>query len=404
MSSLARTFSTLRLRDFRLYWLALVVSLLGSSFQTAAQDWLVFRLTNSALILGVAAFIPAVLAAPFSLVGGALADRLPRRRLILFTQTGMIVPPLVLAWRLAAGRVQVWHVILSSVVMGVIVSVDAPARLALLNDLVSEDDLGNAMGLSTAVYQGARVVGPALAGVLIGLGSEALPFVINGLSYGAMVVALLMIETPSIPAARTRKSLGRSVVDGYRFVLAEPALFGLMGLLFLQGVLLMPYLRLMPAFAKDALGAGPETYGLLLASTGVGALLGGLLVAATPRGRRGLILTLGILAAPLVLIAFAWSRSLPVAVVTLLFMGAGTASLNTLNATLLQLNAPNEMRGRVMSIASIGYLGSTAFGALPLGFIAQRSSASIGLTVGAVLCLVLAAAFTAWFPHIRRLA
>jgi MFS family permease len=404
MTTLARTFSTLRLRDFRLYWLALVVSLLGSSFQAAAQDWLVYRLTNSALLLGVAAFVPAVLAAPFSLVGGALADRFSRRRLILVTQVGMMLPPLVLAWLIATGQVQVWHVIATSVVLGVIVSVDAPARIALLNDLVSDDDLGGAMGLSTAVYQGARVVGPALAGILISLQNEALPFLINGLSYGAMVVALLLMQTRQTQATRTRKSLGSSVVEGYRYVLKDPELLGLMVLLFAQGMLLMPYLRLMPVFARDVLQTGSETYGILLSSAGVGALIGGLLVAGTPSGRRGRILMVGALIAPLVLVAFAWSRSLPLAIITLVFMGIGTASLNTLNATLLQLKAPNEMRGRVMSIASIGYLGSTAFGALPLSVIAQRSNASIALSVGAALFLILAVLIVVRFPRVRRLA
>jgi len=404
MTTLARTFSTLRLRDFRLYWLALVVSLLGSSFQMAAQDWLVYRLTNSALLLGIAAFVPAVLAAPFSLVGGALADRMPRRRLILLTQVGMMVPPLALAWLIATGQVQVWHVIASSVVLGVLVSIDAPARMALLNDLVSEDDLGNAMGLSTAVYQGARVVGPALAGVLIGLQNEALPFLINGLSYGAMVVALLLMQTRAVPAARSRKSLGGSVVEGYRYVLKDAVLFGLMALLFAQGMLLMPYLRLMPVFARDVLQAGPETYGLLLSAAGIGALFGGLLVASMSSGRRGRVLMLGTLLAPFVLLAFAWSRALPLAIGTLVLMGIGTALLNTLNATLLQLHAPNEMRGRVMSIASIGYLGSTSFGALPLSFIAERSSASIALSAGAVLFLVVTVLIAVRYSAVRRLA
>jgi MFS family permease len=404
MTTLARTFSTLRLRDFRLYWLALVVSLLGSSFQMAAQDWLVYRLTNSALLLGIAAFVPAVLAAPFSLVGGALADRMPRRRLILLTQVGMMLPPLALAWLIATGQVQVWHVIASSVVLGVLVSIDAPARMALLNDLVSEDDLGNAMGLSTAVYQGARVVGPALAGVLIGLQNEALPFLINGLSYGAMVVALLLMQTRAVPAARSRKSLGGSVVEGYRYVLKDAVLFGLMALLFAQGMLLMPYLRLMPVFARDVLQAGPETYGLLLSAAGIGALFGGLLVASMSSGRRGRVLMLGTLLAPFVLLAFAWSRALPLAIGTLVLMGIGTALLNTLNATLLQLHAPNEMRGRVMSIASIGYLGSTSFGALPLSFIAERSSASIALSAGAVLFLVVTVLIAVRYSAVRRLA
>lgn len=422
MTTLSRTFYALRFRDFRLYWLALVVSLLGSSFQTAAQDWLVYRLTNSPLILGIAVFVPAVLAAPFSLVGGALADRLSRRHLIVFTQASMMLPPLVLAWLIASGQIQVWHVVVSSIVLGVLLSIDAPARTALLNDLVNDDDLGNAMGLSTATYQAARVVGPALAGLLISLQNEALPFLINGLSYGAMVLALLLMQTqgtqpaPSLPwegtwqegslpkeEVKAHPSLGASVVEGYRFVWRDATLLGLMILLFLRGLLLMPYLRLMPVVAKEGLQTGPETYGLLLSSAGLGALLGGLFVASTRGGQRGRVLTVGTLIAPLVLITFAWSRNLPLAILTLVFMGISTASLNTLNATLLQLNAPNEMRGRVMGIASIGFLGTTSLGALVLSFIAERSNASVALTSGAALCLVLALSVVMRFRIIRRL-
>jgi len=427
MTTLTRTFYALRFRDFRLYWLGLVVSLLGSSFQRAAQDWLVYRLTNSPLILGIAVFVPAVLAAPFSLIGGALADRLSRRWLIVFTQTSMMLPPLALAWLIASDQIRVWHVVLSSVLLGVLISVDAPARAALLNDLVNDDDLGNAMGLSTATYQAARVVGPALAGVLIGLQNEALPFLINGLSYGAMVLALLLMQTqgpPPLPSAsqpslwreeweeggllkeevKVRTSLGASVVEGYRFVWRDATLLGLMILFFLRGLLLMPYLRLMPVLAKEGLQTGPETYGVLLSSTGLGALLGGLLVASLRGGQRGRILTIGTLITPLVLILFAWSRSLPLAILTLVFMGISTASLNTLNTTLLQLNAPDEMRGRVMGIASIGYLGTTSLGALALSFIADRSNASVALTSGAALCLVLALAVMVRFRIIRHLA
>lgn len=434
MATLTRTFYALRFRDFRLYWLALAVSLLGSSFQTAAQDWLVYRLTNSPLILGIAVFVPAVLAAPFSLIGGALADRLSRRRLIIFTQASMMLPPLALAWLIAAGQVQVWHVVVSSVLLGVLLSIDAPARTALLNDLVNDDDLGNAMGLSTATYQAARVVGPALAGILISLQNEALPFLINGLSYGAMVLALLLMQTqgsqslssspqPSHPASgfgplgrewekeahtegevKARPSLGASVIEGYRLVWRDATLLGLMVLLFLRGLLLMPYLRLMPVLAREGLQTGPETYGVLLSSAGLGALLGGLFVASTRSGQRGRVLMAGTLIAPLVLVTFAWSRSLPLAILTLVFMGISTASLNTLNATLLQLNAPNEMRGRVMGIASIGFLGTTSLGALLLSLIAERSNASVALTVGAALFLVFALAVMVRFARIRRLA
>lgn len=403
MAALTRTFSVLRIRDFRIYWVALLVSLLGTAFQQAAQDWLVYRLTGSAALLGVAAFVPAVLAAPFSLLGGALADRFPRRKLILFTQTAMMVPPLALALLIATNQVQVWHVVLASAVLAILVSVDAPARLALVNDLVGGDDLAGAMGMSTAVYQVARIVGPAMAGILISLNSEAIPFLINGLSYGPMVGALALMRVRTILPPRKRQGLGTSTVEGLRFVVRNNLLFGLIVLSLLQGALLMPYIRLMPVFAKDVLHQGADAYGLLLSASAVGAIVGALLVS-YGGPRRGLLLLLGCLAGGAVLLGFAYSREWSMVILLLVGLGLLTSYVNTLNLTLLQVHAPDEMRGRVMGIVSILYLGSVQAGLLPLSLIAQRAGVSAALAVAAILVWVGTLIVGARFAALRRVA
>ncbi|MBI2975599.1 MAG: MFS transporter, partial [Chloroflexi bacterium] len=226
----SRTFQALRHHDFRLYWLALIVSLTGVAFQTVAQGWLVYRLTNSALMLAVVGFIPAVLSAPASVVGGILADRFQRRKLITFTQALMVLPPTALALLIWSGKVQVWHVIVASTVLGIVAAIDLPARAALIPQMVGEDDLLNAQGLSSMVYQVSRIVGPALAGLVIAASGEALCFLLNGLSYGAMVVALLFMHPgPDIPrpVGRRKGGLRGVLLDGLSYTLKDPILLGL---------------------------------------------------------------------------------------------------------------------------------------------------------------------------------
>lgn len=399
----AATFRALRYRDFRLYWLALIISLLGASFQTLAQGWLVYRLTDSPFMLGVTGFVPALIAGPFWLVGGVIADRVPRRTLIIYTQSASMLPPLALAALIWVDQVQVWHVILSLAATALIAALDWPARMALIPQLVTEDDLGNAQALSSLAYQTVRIVGPALAGVVIAVTGEAACFAINGLSYGALVFALVAMKTRPQPAAR-RQTIGASLMEGYRYLLRTPVLIGLLGLMALQGLFLTSYVTLMPVFARDILAVGSTGLGMMASAVGVGAVVGALAVGHLGSGRRGRFLFFASLGMPLVLALFAWSRALVLSASLLSFMGLGTVALTTTTITLLLLIVPDELRGRLSSLASMMYLGAPLIGGLLITFLAEQRGSSIALNAAAGLFLVGAMVLFRRLPELQRVS
>ena len=401
-SLFANTFYTLRYRDFRLFWIALTVSLLGVSFQTVAQGWLVYRLTGSATMLGFTGFISAVLALPASLIGGVLADRVSRRNLVVVTQFLMIFPPIALAYLIWSDQVQVWHVIAATIILAIIAAVDIPSRTAMVANLVPKDDLMNAQGLASAVGQLTRIIGPAIAGVVIGLWGEAIPYFINGLSYVAMVVALLMMK-PQPAATRERKEkISSGFLKGIKYSLTTPFILALLIIATAQGVFLQPYIALLPVFASDILRVGPQGLGWLNAAVGVGALIGAFGVANLKRGHRGLYLVLGSFLIPVFLIGFAWSTQIGIAIALLFLMGLGTVFLRTIPATYLLMEVPDELRGRVLSLATLIWYGAPYAAGLPIGFLSDTWGISIALSLTGVLFLATMIGITLTVPRIRK--
>ncbi|MBI4314422.1 MAG: MFS transporter [Chloroflexi bacterium] len=403
----SRTFQALRHHDFRLYWLALIVSLTGVAFQTVAQGWLVYRLTNSALMLAVVGFIPAVLSAPASVVGGILADRFQRRKLITFTQALMVLPPTALASLIWSGKVQVWHVIVASTVLGIVAAIDLPARAALIPQMVGEDDLLNAQGLSSMVYQVSRIVGPALAGLVIAASGEALCFLLNGLSYGAMVVALLFMHPgPDIPrpAGRRKGGLRGVLLDGLSYTLKDPILLGLLIVLGVQGMFLSPYNTLLPVFAKDILHVDARGFGGLGTAAGIGALISAFSIANMQKGRRGLWVLGAALAIAPVMVAFAWSPWYVLSWPLLLLVGMGMVLITTITGTIVLIIVPDEFRGRVNSLVVLIYLGAPFIGGLPVGYVAQHWSAPVALSLSAAVFFVSIVVLLFAIPQLRRLA
>ena len=401
---LTRTFYTLRYREFRLFWMALVVSLLGVSFQTVAQSWLVYRLTDSPLMLGITGFIPAMMAAPASVLGGLLADRVSRRNLVIVTQTLMMGPPVVLAFLIWRDQVQPWHVIAATAVLAIVAAVDLPSRTSMVPQLVPEDDLLNAQGLASAVGQVTRIVGPALAGVIVALWGEAIPYLINGLTYLVMVGALLMMKPiPAVERDR-RQGVGSSLFQGFHYTLKTPVVFGLFLTVAAQGFFLSAYVLLLPVFAKDILNVGATGLGWLNAAAGAGALIGALGVANLETGRRGWVLNLGGFIMPAVLVAFAWSGNFYAVLPLLLLLGAGTVVIRTIAATFLLTIVPDALRGRVISLATLIFYGAPYAAGLPVGYYAERWGTPIVLS----LCAPLFLASMLWvywkMPEIRRQA
>ncbi len=389
----------LRHRDLRLFFAGQWVSLVGTWMQRVAVSWLVYQMTGSALVLGLVAFsnqFPTFIVAPFA---GALADRWSRYRMVVAAQVAAMAQAMVLAALVLTGTVQVWHLIALSAVAGLISGMDIPARQALLVRLVrGTEDLPNAIALNSSLFNAARLVGPAIAGMLIGWVGEGPVFVLNAVSYlgvlGALA-ALHLTEEPSEPAGPVLRNIARGFAYAFRFVpirdlLTLLAAFSLVGI---------PYVVLLPVFATDILGGGAGTLGLLTSSAGFGAVLGALSMASrdTVVGLGRVIVRASALFGA-ALLAFAFSEVLWLSCSLLMAIGYAvmvvTAAINTMLQTLVDEN----MRGRVMSLYTMAFIGMSPLGSLAGGAIATRFGAPLAVSLSGLGCLALAI----WFS--RRLA
>ena len=375
-------------RDFRLFWLGQLVSLIGTWMQTTAQSWLVLELTGSPFklgLLGTLQFAPFLL---FSLVAGAITDRLPKRRLLLLTQTGLLVQAATLAALVGTGHVQYWHVALLAVLLGTVTTLDLPARQTFVVDMVGKESLINAIALNSAAFNGARVVGPAVAGLLVARYGVALAFLLNAGSFLAVLAALLAIRTEGVPHHRPRGTVRDDVRTGIRYALILSLVLGV-------SVFVINYNVLVPLLARDVLHGGPDTFGFLMAALGVGAVLGALAVAT--RGRPGS--PLGVVVAPALVLSAA-TLSLGVvhrvwlAATVLFVIGIAQIVFMTSCNTILQITAPDELRGRVMSLYALVFAGVIPIGSFLIGSLAETLGVSAACLTGGGLGLVSVLALT----------
>jgi MFS family permease len=397
-SSLLRA---LRHRNFRLFFGGQLVSLVGTWMQTIAQSWLVYRLTGSALLLGLVGFagqIPVCVLAP---VGGAVADRFPRRTVVVITQTASMLLAFVLAALTLTDVIRPAHVFVLAGMLGVVNAFDMPARQAFVVEMVGREDLPNAIALNSSIVNGARVAGPAIAGLLVGAIGEGYCFLANGISFLAVIGGLLAMRIP--PAERRPHGDAiAAIVEGFGFVTRTEIIRALLLLLGLVSIAGMPYAVLMPIFADRILHGGARGLGLLMGATGVGALIGALALAARD-GLRGLGRWVAVSAAGfgVSLILFALSRSFWLSVVLLvpagLFMMVQMAGSNTL----IQSMVPDALRGRVMSVYAMMLMGMAPIGALLAGALAGRIGAPGTVIAGGVACLAGAALFGSKLPALR---
>ncbi len=395
-----------------------------------AQQVLVYRLTGSASALGIVSFMQVVPLVPFALWGGTLADRVPKRTVILVTQTLMMVQAALLAILTWTGAVEIWHIYLMSFLLGSAKAVDMPARHSFVVEMVEgKEDLTSAIGLNSAIHNAGRTLGPVLAGLAVATMGEAVAFFLNGLSFLAVIYSLLSMQNlPQQPVERQEnKQVLTHMQEGVRFVLGQQALLVLMSLVAVNSFLSRPYQTLMPVFAdvmlKDSarpvvafLCGGedplfrcraPEALplGLLLAAVGLGAIMGALLVASLPeRARRGRVLTVGNLGLPLLLLFFVNSRSLLLSLFLMIFVGMGQVMQNAMANTLLQITAPDRLRGRVMSLYSLVTQGMTHLGGLQAGFMADWVGAPISVGVGAAAALLYGSFVALRYPRVRELS
>ncbi|HEX8201582.1 MAG TPA: MFS transporter [Isosphaeraceae bacterium] len=388
-------------RDFRLFFAGQLVSLIGTWMQSVAESWLVYRLTGSAVLLGMVGFaaqFPTCLLAP---AGGNLADTRSRHRIILATQLASMLLALALAGLSLSGLVRIWHLFALAALLGVVNAFDLPARQAFLAELVGRADLMNAIALNSAMFNGARVVGPAVAGILVAVVGEGWCFLLNGLSYVAVLACLLAMRPRPAAGRPGGSALGR-LVEGFGFVARTAPIRALLLLLGLASLAGMPYAVLMPIFAKQVLHGDARSLGLLMGASGCGALLGALALVVR-REVRGLgrwvaWATAGFGAS---LIAFGLSRSFWLSELLLVPVGFALIVQASASNTLIQAMVPDHLRGRVMAFYAMMFMGMAPIGALLAGVLAGRIGAPATVAAGGVVCIVGAAAFGVRLPELR---
>jgi hypothetical protein len=393
-------------RNFRLYLFGLVISQTGTWMQYVAEGLLVYRLTHEPLSLGLLGFLPMLPLVPLMLLSSALADRLPRRDLLLVVQLGSVFPPLALAILTWSGAVQVWHVVVVEVLMQALAALDLPARQALIVDAVGLQDLDTAVAVSASSFNLARVVGPAVGGLLVAWAGEGVCFALNGASFLAAAVALRMMRLPAQAMTARLQTLRASVLDGIRYILGQRLLVATQVVAVAVGLFIMPYQRFLPVFAFDVLEVGAVGVGTLNAVAGLGAVVGAIglawLLSAWP-GRRGRwTLTLGLML-PLVAAGFALSRSFGLSVLLVFLVGAGVVAVRSLSFTLAQVYVQDDLRGRVMGMLTMLSVGATRVGELGIGVLADRTGGiTTALLLGAVGCLATMMILGLLIPSLHR--
>lgn len=390
-------------RNFRLFLGGQLISLTGTWMQSVAQSWLVYRLTGSPFLLGLVSFsgqFPLLALGPLP---GIVADRFSRRRVVLATQTFAMLQAFLLALLTLGGWIQIWQLFALSLGLGIITAFDIPARQAFIVEMVGEEDLMNAIALNSATFNGARLAGPALAGVIVGAFGEGLCFFLNGLSFLAVIAGLLVMRVPPRPVWDRPLSTGAYLREGIIYVVRTPHVRGLLLLLGLVSLVGTPFAVVMPIFAAETLHGGPEALGVLMGAAGGGALAGAFHMARR-KGSRGLERSApraaGLFGASLIL--FSFSRTLWLASLLLVMAGAGMMIQLTSTNTLLQSMVPDGLRGRLMSFYAMTLMGLAPIGSLLAGVLAQEIGAPGTVAIGGVLCLLGASWFTAYLPRLGR--
>ena len=401
-SRLTHAFRALRHRPFRVYWIGQWLSVNGTWMQTTAQAWLLYRLTDSPLALGILSavrFGPALVGSP---IAGVFTDRLPRRLVVLSTQALSLVQATLLAALTLSGAVRVWQVLLLAFFQGIVDTLDTPARQTLQVDLVGVEDLQSAVSLNASAFNAARMVGPALAGVLVAAWGEGVCFAVNAFSYLAVLVALLAIRTPRVPPPPSA-SLRSELAEGVSYAWGNPQVRTMLGGIAVTSMFGLSYATLLPVFARDVLHGGVRGFGVLMSSGGLGAVVGAIAAAARRSGRRtGAIMAAGQGALGVGLLALALTRSLAVASVWMVLIGLGVAiQLSTTNG-FLQTTAPPHMRGRVVSLYIWLFSGLSPIGGFAAGWIAEHAGAPLTAAGAGVVCALAAALTCREMPLLRR--
>lgn len=399
-----QTFSALRHRNYRLWFAGQLVSLAGTWMQTTAQGFLVFELTQSPAFLGYVGFAGGLPSWVFTLYGGVIADRVPRRTLLIVTQAVMMALAFALTGLVVSELIQPWHIIVLATLLGIAQAFDAPSRQAFVVEMVGKEDMTNAIALNSTMFNMAAVFGPAIAGVVYALWGPAWCFTINALSYVAVIIALLAMRLPPFVPRVRQASIRVEMRQGLGYVRRNKVVLTLilnMAVIAMFGISLV---TLIPAWSVTVLGGDVRTNGALLAARGLGAVCGALMVAALgSRPVRGKLWTVGSVALPLSMLAFSAARLVPVSLATLVAVGWSFMIVANTSNALVQSTVPDDLRGRVMGIYTLMFFGGMPIGSLLVGNMAEALTEPVTLAINAAIVLFVAAFVWLRFPYIRRL-
>jgi len=395
-----------RHRNYRLFFGGQAISLIGTWMQQVAQGWLVFQLTNDPLWLGfvsVAQFAPVIV---LGLFGGIAADHLPKRKILIATQTASMVLAFILFGLTATHLVQVWHVMVLAALLGVVNSIDMPTRQSFAVEMVGREDVANAVGLNSALFNASRILGPAAAGLLIGAFDLSIAFLVNALSYLAVIVAYGVMDDRALrPIAATNRPTSwggviENLAEGARYVRNTPLVLLAVTIVGLGATFGLNFQVLVPPLADDVLNVGPTGFGFLMAASGVGSTIAALSVAFSHRpGPRPI--AAGAIVLGLATVVLAWSSSFGLSLLTMVVAGAGCIAMAVTANTTIQLTVPDHLRGRVMSVYTTCFSASVPAGGVLMGGIASAFSVPASLFVGAILSIVCGVGAWIWLDRIQ---
>lgn len=402
--SLKHTFSSLRHRNYRLWFWGQLVSLFGTWMQVTAQGFLVYEITGSSAYLGYVGFAAGLPSWFFMPLGGVIADRVRRRTLLLITQTSMMFLAFALATLAFLNIVRSWEIVLLAFLLGIANAFDAPARHAFVPDMVGREDLTNAIALNSTMFNSATTIGPAVAGITYALFGPAWCFMINGFSFLAVIAALLRMRLQPWEKVPSQSSALHDLKEGFGYVLGHRMIRTLISLIVVTSMFGVSFAVLLPAWAVKVLGGDATTNGWLQSARGIGALIGALTIASLGRfDFKGRLLTIGAFAFPLLVLAFSFVRHLPLSLVVLMGTGVAVIFIFNLANSLVQTLVRDELRGRVMGLYSLTFFGFLPVGALWIGTIAEHFGEPAAVLLNAGIMFLLCAAITISVPELRRL-
>jgi MFS family permease len=401
---LMEAFASFSHRNYRLWFTGQAASLVGTWMQITTQGFLVFQLTNSPAYLGYVGFASGAPVWLFTLLGGVVSDRMPLRRLLLITQTTMMGLAFILAALTFFGHIQPWHIVVFAFGLGVANAFDAPARQAFVIELVGRKDLGNAIALNSTMFNLGTAIGPAVAGVVYAVLGPAWCFTINGISFIAVILALLMMQLKiQTPRVRTGTAFD-DLKDGLRYVVSHPTIRILVTVTTMTTIFGMGFAVLLPAWAVKIMGGDSTTNGFLQSARGFGSLIGALMIASLAQIKiKGKLLTLGSILFPVLLLVWSAVRWLPLSLLMLVGVGWSTMLVLNISNILGQLHVPDQLRGRVMSVYTLAFMGMFPLSALLSGTVAEMIGEPITVALGALVTITFGGVLWVYAPQLRAL-